>query len=142
MPSVETQRISTPRPASAGHGVVTIAELWKRQACFRLASGLAGRLEHDGVDRLAGGLAGPQHELERLVVAFARLERGAERGLALRPRRPDAAGEQQGVAVHDQTVVEPQVEVADPELLVHAGDQLDHLVAPRRRNLELERTGE
>src|SRR5690349_16973835 len=32
--------------------------------------------------------------------------------------------------------------MADPELLVHLGDQLDYLVAPRLRHPQLERAGE
>src|SRR5688572_9747789 len=39
---------------------------------------LADGLEHRGVERFARALAGPDHELERLVVALAGVECGIE----------------------------------------------------------------
>src|SRR3984957_3978444 len=102
-------------------------------------SRLARGLEHGRVEGVGGAFSRPDHELERLEVALARFQRGSQRRLALRARGRDAAGEQQRVAEHDQPVLEPQVEMPDPELLVDLGDQLDHLVAPRRRNFQLER---
>src|SRR5262245_22373020 len=41
-------------------------------------SGLAGGLEQGGVDRLAGAGACPHHELERLIVAFAGVDRSIQ----------------------------------------------------------------
>src|SRR5947209_9386939 len=74
-------------------------------------SRLAGRLEHDGVHRLARRLAGPHHELERLVIALAGVDRGVEQHLALPSGGLDAAGEEQGVAEHDDAILVPQVEM-------------------------------
>src|SRR5215813_4147422 len=68
---------------------------------------LAGGLEQDRFERLGGALAGPDDELECLIVAFAGVERRAERRLALQARGRDAAGEQEGVAEHHQPVGEP-----------------------------------
>src|SRR5260370_10321160 len=67
------------------------------------------RLEHRGVERLACGLAGPDHELEGREVALAGIERGAEQRLALPARGFDAAGQHQRVAVHDQAVLDPEI---------------------------------
>src|SRR5690349_1647713 len=72
---------------------------------------LSLRLEHGGVERLARGLAGPDHELEGREVALAGIERGAEQRLALPARGFDPAGQHQRMAVHDQPVLRPQIEV-------------------------------
>src|SRR5262249_18771278 len=60
-----------PRPAACAP-ILKFAQL-------RLASGL----EHGGLERLAGTLAGPDHELERRIVALAGIERGREQHFAL-----------------------------------------------------------
>src|SRR5262245_38471745 len=75
---------------------------------LRLALGL----EHGGVERLARRLARPDHELEGGKVALAGIERGGEQCLALPAGGFDAAGEHQRVAVHDQAVLDPEVEVS------------------------------
>src|ERR1700730_4636277 len=100
------------------------------------------RLEHGGVERLARRLAGPDHELERREITLAGVERGAEQRLALTARSLDTARRDQGVAVHDDAVLRPQVEVPDPHLLVDQRDQLLHLGAVALRHLELEGAGE
>src|ERR1700740_3502909 len=71
-------------------------------------SGLAGGLEHGGIERLARALAGPDHELEGREIAFAGVERGAEQRLALLAGRWNAAGEHQRMPVHDDAVLHPE----------------------------------
>ena len=61
-------------------------------------SRLAARFEHGRFKRLARVLAGPQHELEGLVVALAGIERHAEQHLALAVGRRDSAAEHKGMA--------------------------------------------
>ena len=56
--------------------------------------------------------------------------------------RGAAAGQHQGLPEHDQAVLFPEIEMADPELLVYLGDELNHLAAAKRRNLEIEGAGE
>src|SRR4051812_10713495 len=101
----------------------------RRDAPDDSLSSLALRLEQHGVERLAGGFAGPEDELERLVVAFAGVGGGFEQHLALAVRRLRAAGQEQGVAEHDDVLALPEIEVADPKLLVDEGDQLQDLLA-------------
>src|SRR6185503_15539284 len=76
--------------------------------------------EHGGGQSLAAVLAGPDDELEGLVVALARLEGGLEQSLALvgGGERPV---EHQALAEHDQPFLRPHIEVAEPELLVDLG---------------------
>src|SRR6266851_4385328 len=100
------------------------------------------RLEHRGVERLARGLAGPDHELEGREVALAGVERGSEQRLALPARGFDAAGQHQRVAVHDQAVLDPEIEMPDPQLLIDHRNELLHLAAAALRDLELEGAGE
>src|SRR5690242_18765249 len=98
-----------------------------RAGLSTLRSRLAGGLKHCSVERLAGALAGPEHELERLIVAFAGFERSGEQGFALRPRWGDATCQNQRVAVHRKTVLEPEIKMPDPKLFVHPGDELHGL---------------
>src|SRR5262245_23483612 len=100
------------------------------------------RVEHGGVERLARRLARPDHELEGGEVALAGVECGREQRLALPARRFDAAGKHQRVAIHDQSVLNPQVEMPDPHLLVDERDELLHLAAAALRHFELEGAGE
>src|SRR6266487_4537701 len=99
-------------------------------------------VEHGGVERLARRLARPDDELEGGEVPLAGIERGREQRLALPARRLDAAGQHQRVAVHDQPVLNPQVEMPDPHLLVDQRDELLHLAAAALRHFELEGAGE
>src|SRR5262249_3607902 len=48
----------------------------------------------------------------------------------------------QRVAIHDQSVLNPQVEMPDPHLLVDERDELLHLAAAALRHFELEGAGE
>src|SRR5215510_3736368 len=109
---------------------------------LRLALRLPLGLEHGGVERLARRLSRPDHELERRKVALAGIERGGEQCLALPAGGFDAAGEHQRMAIHDQAVLDPEVEVSDPHLFVDQRDQLLHLAAAALRHLELEGAGE
>src|SRR5256885_14217639 len=86
-----------------------------RSAGMTVELRLAGGVEHCGVERLARRLSGPDHELERLEIAFRGIERGVEQRLALAARNLDAAGEQQRVTEHHDAVFGTHVEVADPE---------------------------
>src|SRR5579862_6377062 len=105
-------------------------------------SRLSRGLEHDRIERLAGFPAGPHHELEGLVVTFAGIERDAEDRLALGVGRGNAGGEHDGVAEHDDTVIQPRIEMADPELLVDQGAELDDFAAAALRYFELEGASE
>ena len=78
-----------------------------------------------------GGLAGPDHELEGREIALAGIERGDEQRLALPAGGLDAAGQHQRVAEHHHAFLGPQVEMADPQLLVDQRDQLLHFGAAR-----------
>src|SRR6516165_7367173 len=53
-----------------------------------------------------------------------------------------SASQHQRVAVHDQPVLNPQVEMPDPHLLVDQRDELLHLAAAALRRFELEGAGE
>ena len=46
------------------------------------------------------------------------------------------------MAEHDDVLAVPQIEMADPELLVDEGDELQDLVAPPFGHLEVEGAGE
>src|SRR5262249_45014877 len=107
-------------------------------ASLRLPLGV----EHGGVERLARRLARPDHELEGGEVTLAGVERGCEQRLALPARGFDAAGKHQRVAIHDQSVLNPHVEMPDPHLLVDERDELLHLAAAALRHFELEGAGE
>src|SRR5262245_27927065 len=81
------------------------------------ASGFAGGLEQGGAARLARAGAGPQDELDRLVVALAGVDGGVARNLALPPRGFDSARQDEGMAEHHHAVLAPPVEMAEPQLL-------------------------
>src|SRR5262252_7572076 len=104
-------------------------------------SRLSGGLEHHGFQRLAGALAGPQHELEGLVVTLTGIERNAEQSLALSIRRHDAAGQHQRVTEHDDGVLDPDVKMSDPQLLVYERGKFSYLGAAALRHLEIECAG-
>src|ERR1700692_3247308 len=102
---------------------------------------LPGGLEQARFQRLAGTLARPKHELERLVMAFAGIERDAEQGLALGVRCRDAAGEDKGVTEHDDAVIDPDIEMSDPELFIDERRELDHFGASAARHRAVRRAG-
>src|ERR1043166_4267219 len=103
---------------------------------------LARGLEHRGVERLARVFAGPDHELKGLEIALAGLERCIEQRLALPAGALAPPRERHRRAEHDDAVVGPHVEMADPELLVDQPDQRHHLGPARLGNLEVEGAGE
>src|SRR6185312_13343811 len=105
-------------------------------------SSLAGGLEHGGVDRLAGALAGPNHKLERGVIALDRVDRTLKLRLALASARIRAASEQKRVPEHHHALVRPQVEMPDPKLFVDDRQELQYLDPAVVRHLEIERAGE
>ena len=104
--------------------------------------GLAGGLEHGGIQRLARALAGPDDELERLVVALAGVERGVEQGLAL----PARASRRRPARSAWRNITSPS--------LVHRSKwptqscsfiiaiSCQHLGAAALRHLQIERAGE
>src|SRR6516165_1497725 len=108
------------------------SRLWKHGPALSPACAAADEsrfarcFEHRGLHRLARGFASPNHELESRIVALAGVKRAAEHGFALPTGSGDAAGENQRVAKHDYTVLHPDVEVPDPQLLVDQGYQLLH----------------
>src|SRR5437588_9974993 len=104
-------------------------------------SGLAGGVEHGGIHGFARGRAGPDHELECLEVALTGVERRVEQRLALFARGFDAARQHQRIAEHHQTLARPQVEMADPQLLIDMRQQLPDLGLASVRHLQIERTG-
>src|SRR6516164_4785377 len=84
---------------------------------------LAVRLEHGRVERGARRLSRPDHELKSRKIALAGVERSIEQRLALATGGFDTTGEHQGVPVHEQTVLDPMVEMANPQLLIDQRDQ-------------------
>src|SRR5450756_2956846 len=104
----------------------TTLNMWKqRTKILRLALGIEHRRTHG----LGRGLAGPDYELERRVIALAGVDGADQHGLALRGGGGEAAGQHQRLAVHDHAGVGPDVEMPDPQLLVDGGDQPLHLAA-------------
>src|SRR5262245_52510183 len=81
-------------------------------------SRLARGLEHGGIERRAGLLARPDHELKCREIALAGLERRGQQRLALLTRRLESAGEHQRVTEHHHAIVGPEIEMTDPELLI------------------------
>src|ERR1700688_3982512 len=73
------------------------------------ASSLARGLEHGGVERLAGSLAGPDHELEGREIALAGVRRRPQQRSASRPRGSHAARQYQRVPIHYDAILRPQV---------------------------------
>src|SRR6266436_861114 len=82
------------------------------------ALGLSLGLEHGGIERLARRLTGPDYELKGGKITLAGVERSAEQALALATGGLHPAGEHEGVTVHDETVRKPEIEMADPQLLI------------------------
>ena len=95
----------------------------------------------DSLERLLRRLAGPDHELEGLEIALAGLHCDLDQGFALARIGFGAAGQEQGMAVHDHAVGIPDVEMADPQLLVDQGDELQEVGFAARRDLGVEGAG-
>ncbi len=62
----------------------------------------------------AARFPGPDHELERGVIALAGVDGADQHGLALRGRGGQPARQHQRLPVHDHAGVGPDVEMADP----------------------------
>jgi hypothetical protein len=77
-----------------------------------------------GVERVARLLVAPQHELERRVEPVAFGDRALDRELRHLQAEHALAAEHQPVAVKQHPAVRPDVEVAEPELLVDQREQL------------------
>src|SRR6185503_6088776 len=78
-------------------------------------------------DRFLRGLVRPEHELEDRIEALALLDRGLDQGLGLLQAQRAAllaALEQGGVAEEDEAGGRPELEMAEPELLVDEPDRL------------------
>src|SRR5271163_2117577 len=84
-------------------------------------SRVAVGLEHREIERFLGAAAGPEDELERLIMFLARRERRVDDRAALQIAGLRAASEAMGVAEHDDVLLAPEIEMAQPQLLV------DHL---------------
>src|SRR6266508_5790402 len=65
-----------------------------------------------------------------------------EQRLALPARCFDAAGKHQGVAIHNEAVLGPKIEMSNPHLLVDQRDELLHLAAAALRHFQFEGAGE
>src|ERR1700741_1844060 len=87
-----------------------------------MASGFSGRIDQSRGDGLARRLAAPQHELEQGVEALAFLDRRLAARLGLLEAHRFALADQRGVAEHDQARSRPELEMAEPQLLVDEAD--------------------
>src|SRR3954463_669554 len=94
---------------------------------FAISPGFALGLDQSRGDRLLRSLARPQHELEDRVEALAFLDRRLDQGLGMAEGEGAAivAFQEGGVAEEDEAAVRPELEMAEPELLV---DQPDRFV--------------
>ena len=133
---VTTGTLTRALPINAGETWTTsCAEFrWKGSLCASpRRSGFARGLEHRRVERLARAFPRPDHKLEGGEMPLAGVERGAEQRLALLAGGLDAARQYQRVAEHDDAFLHPQIEMADPHLLVDQRDQRRHLARAAAR---------
>src|SRR5277367_335104 len=119
-------------PAHAGEGAIP----WATPS--RVAVGL----EHRELERFLGAAAGPEDELESLIMFLARRERRVDDRAALQIAGLRAAGKAMGVAEHDDVLLAPEIEMAEPQLLVDHLNQCADLGALARRNFQIERTAD
>ncbi len=89
-----------------------------------------------------GILAGPDHELEGLIIFLAGLDRDLDQRLALVRARRRAACEHKGVAEHNGVLARPEIEMPHPHLRIDAADEFDDLRAPTLGHLEIEGAGQ
>src|SRR6516162_8995982 len=97
---------------------------------------LALGLEHRRIKGFARRLAGPNHELKSWEVALADVQRGSQERLALAICRLDPPRQHQSVAIHDEPLLVPKIEVAHPHLLVDERNELLDLEPASLRYLE------
>jgi Seven Residue Repeat len=117
--------------------LLTTTTIVRQQRTLRLSGGL----EHNGVHRLACRFSRPDHELKSRVIALASIERTAERRLALPVRHRNAADQQHGMAKHHHSALRPNLEMADPQLLIDGGDEPLHFGKACFRHFHFERAG-
>src|SRR4051812_18733022 len=79
---------------------------------------LTHRVKHRGVHGFRRALACPHHELERREVAFTGVDSTGEHRFALRSGGSEPARQHQRLAVHHHAGAGPQIEMANPQLLV------------------------
>src|SRR5690606_21747929 len=111
----------------------------ERRDRYRIDSSFAYRFEHDLAERVRGALASPYHELEGLIVEIAGIGGRAQQRLALLRADFSPARQQVRIAEQHHALVIPDVEMADPELLVDERDQLLDFGTARLGHLEVER---
>src|SRR6185437_6026207 len=103
-------------------------------------SRLADRLDHRRGDRLLGRLAAPDDELERRIEALAFGERDINQILDLLDASAVAAAQQHALAERG-TLIVSEIEMADPQPLVHHRQQLMRGRTAAARHLEFEAAG-
>src|SRR6185503_18444030 len=86
-------------------------------------SGLADRLEDRGGQRVGGGLAGPHDVLKGGIKALAFADRDFDQVVELLGLEAFGAPQRDGVPEHWQALLAPEIEVAEPQLLVDQGQQ-------------------
>src|SRR3569623_1555044 len=89
-------------------------------------SGLALCLDQGRCNRFLRRLAGPENELEDRIEALALLDRGLDQGLGVAKGEHSAlvAFEQGRMAEEEEARTRPELEMAEPELLVDEADRL------------------
>src|SRR5574337_1814687 len=105
-------------------------------------SGRTLGLEGGEGDRLLRLAIGPHHELKRLVEGLAGGDRRSDHRAALRVARRRPASQTQRVAEHDEVLSAPQVEMADPQLLVDELGELGDRRPLARGRLQVERAAD
>src|SRR5580698_5934347 len=86
-------------------------------------SGFADRLEDRGGQRVGGRLAGPHDVLKGRIEAFAFADRDLDQVVQLLGLEAFGAAQRDGVPEHRQAFLGPEVEVAEPHLLVDQSQQ-------------------
>ena len=84
---------------------------------------------------------GPDDKLEGLEIALTCFDSGDQQALDLLDVGIGAAGQQQRLAKHDEAFVAPQIEMADPQLLVDRRQQPHDLELAGVRHFQVESTG-
>lgn len=100
------------------------------------------RFEHGGGNGLFGRLARPHHELQCRIIALTGFHGEPKQRLALLGSGGRAAAEQQAVAVEDNPIVRPDVEMPRPELFVDEREKMTHDRPLFRGNAQVECTGD
>src|SRR6185437_6913519 len=104
-------------------------------------SRLADRIDHRGSDRFLGALAGPDHELEGGEEALALADRDVDQILDLLDAGAEQAAQQHALAKGGRIIAIGQIEMPEPQPLIHRGQQLIDRPAAGARHLHLETAG-